>query len=175
MPAGQDSDCRLKAEWEVAAVKLPVKGNFVEEKNFHPVALNDDSNGLQQIYGDVWEWTQSAYLPYPVYKTLPGALGEYNGKFMSGQMVLRGGSCATSVTHIRNTYRNFFYPIQDGNLWVLDWQRMYNLYKNLKMKITTDRESHQQDILTEVIEGLNKFPKQLPSKLFYDEKGSQAI
>ena len=99
-----------EAEWEVAASKLPVIGNFVEERNFHPVTLKDDSGELQQMFGDVWEWTQSAYLPYPGYKTLPGALGEYNGKFMSNQMVLRGGSCATSVTHIRKTYRNFFYP-----------------------------------------------------------------
>ena len=103
-----------EAEWEVAASQIPLKGNFVEEKNFHPIALKDDSEGLQQMYGDVWEWTQSAYSAYPGYKTLPGALGEYNGKFMSGQMVLRGGSCATSVTHIRKTYRNFFYP---GSRW----------------------------------------------------------
>jgi ergothioneine biosynthesis protein EgtB len=103
-----------ETEWEVAASQIPLKGNFVEEKNFHPIALKDDSEGLQQMYGDVWEWTQSAYSAYPGYKTLPGALGEYNGKFMSGQMVLRGGSCATSVTHIRKTYRNFFYP---GSRW----------------------------------------------------------
>ena len=99
-----------EAEWETASSNLRRKGNFVEKKNFHPIALRDDLEGLQQMFGDVWEWTQSAYLAYPGYKTLPGALGEYNGKFMSGQMVLRGGSCATSVTHIRKTYRNFFYP-----------------------------------------------------------------
>ncbi len=99
-----------EAEWEIAASSLPVEGNFVENANFHPAALTGSGNGLRQMFGDVWEWTGSAYLPYPGYKTLPGALGEYNGKFMSGQMVLRGGSCATSKTQIRKTYRNFFPP-----------------------------------------------------------------
>lgn len=96
-------------EWEVASKKLDIEGNFVENGNFNPVA-NRSSRSLQQMYGDVWEWTKSPYSPYPGYRTLPGALGEYNGKFMCNQMVLRGGSCATSITHIRNTYRNFFPP-----------------------------------------------------------------
>ena len=106
-------DARLptEAEWEVAAADLPYLGNFVESENFHPVSLkNGNEEELNQMYGDVWEWTRSAYSPYPGYKPLPGALGEYNGKFMSSQMVLRGGSCATSQTHIRKTYRNFFPP-----------------------------------------------------------------
>ncbi len=99
-----------EAEWEVAASNLKIKGNFVENKNFHPVPVEKGESELKQMFGDVWEWTRSSYSPYPGYKTLPGALGEYNGKFMSGQMVLRGGSCATSETHIRKTYRNFFPP-----------------------------------------------------------------
>jgi ergothioneine biosynthesis protein EgtB len=99
-------------EWETVSEGVPVEGNFVEELNFNPVPAEekDTSPELLQMFGDVWEWTGSAYLPYPGFKTPEGALGEYNGKFMSGQMVLRGGSCATSITHIRNTYRNFFPP-----------------------------------------------------------------
>ena len=105
-------DARLptEAEWEIATYALPCNGNFVENQNFNPVPLKNENDGLNQMYGDVWEWTQSSYSPYPGYKPLPGALGEYNGKFMSSQMVLRGGSCVTSKTHIRNTYRNFFPP-----------------------------------------------------------------
>lgn len=100
-----------EAEWEFAARDAPRGGNFAEEEQFHPVPLSaDDGRALHQIYGDVWEWTRSAYSPYPGYAPHPGALGEYNGKFMCGQFVLRGGSCATSATHIRPTYRNFFPP-----------------------------------------------------------------
>jgi ergothioneine biosynthesis protein EgtB len=102
--------CRLptEAEWEVAAGSLSYKGNFVESENYHTVPIEKHIDELSQMYGDVWEWTQSPYIPYPGYKPLPGTLGEYNGKFMNNQIVLRGGSCATSQTHIRNTYRNFF-------------------------------------------------------------------
>ncbi len=101
-----------EGEWETASSEEKPVGNFVEAGFYHPVPVDDIKNDsiLKQMFGDVWEWTRSSYSPYPGYKTLPGALGEYNGKFMSGQMVLRGGSCATSSTHIRKTYRNFFSP-----------------------------------------------------------------
>ena len=97
-------------EWEAAAYDKVIKGNFAESGYYHPIPLLENVSGLKQLFGDVWEWTRSSYSPYPGYKTLPGALGEYNGKFMSGQNVLRGGSCATPVSHIRPTYRNFFPP-----------------------------------------------------------------
>ena len=94
-----------------ASAGLPIEGNFVDTHRFHPApVLADKADGLQQMFGDTWEWTRSAYLPYPGYRAAPGALGEYNGKFMCNQMVLRGGSCATSQNHMRATYRNFFQP-----------------------------------------------------------------
>ncbi|MHB0776628.1 ergothioneine biosynthesis protein EgtB [Halomonas sp. WWR20] len=99
-----------EAEWEVAAQDVPVEGNFVERDHLQPVAASAALGHPQQMFGDVWEWTGSAYRPYPGFKPLPGSLGEYNGKFMSGQMVLRGGCCATPEDHIRATYRNFFPP-----------------------------------------------------------------
>jgi ergothioneine biosynthesis protein EgtB len=97
-----------EAEWEHAADQMPVEGNFVDDGRFHPRPASGE--GLTQLFGDCWEWTVSAYLPYPGYRAVDGALGEYNGKFMCGQMVLRGGSCATSRDHCRASYRNFFYP-----------------------------------------------------------------
>jgi len=101
-----------EAEWEVAAQGAPREGNFVESGALHPLALREDSapGTLAQAFGDVWEWTRSDYGPYPGFRPTAGALGEYNGKFMSGQYVLRGGSCATPASHIRATYRNFFPP-----------------------------------------------------------------
>jgi ergothioneine biosynthesis protein EgtB len=99
-------------EWERAAAKIDIDGNFVETERFHPAVLNKSPQDQQlaQMFGDVWEWTRSSYSPYPGYRAGPGALGEYNGKFMCNKYVLRGGSCATSRTHIRTTYRNFFQP-----------------------------------------------------------------
>ncbi|MDQ2867630.1 MAG: ergothioneine biosynthesis protein EgtB [Verrucomicrobiota bacterium] len=122
-------------EWERAAAGLKIEGNFVDSERFHPAVIPSAAEGsrresikatspgslgsdrndnaadrLHQMFGDVWEWTRSSYAPYPGYRAEPGALGEYNGKFMCNQYVLRGGSCATSRSHLRATYRNFFQP-----------------------------------------------------------------
>lgn len=95
-------------EWEVAAAQNPSMGTMLESGELHPQPAS--GNGLQQMFGDVWEWTASAYLAYPGFQPATGAVGEYNGKFMCNQFVLRGGSCATPSSHIRATYRNFFPP-----------------------------------------------------------------
>jgi len=101
-----------ESEWEVASSTAKIKGNFRASWLLQPQPLKatEDDGNLQQMFGDVWEWTQSPYTSYPGYQQQQGAFGEYNGKFMSSQMVLRGGSCVTPVDHIRSTYRNFFYP-----------------------------------------------------------------
>ncbi len=101
-----------EAEWEVAAQPVDRSGNFMDGGHFRTLAADDASAAPQQMFGDVWEWTQSPYSPYPGYRPAPGALGEYNGKFMASQFVLRGGSFGTPQSHIRATYRNFFYPHQ---------------------------------------------------------------
>ncbi len=100
-----------EAEWEHAVTGLPIAGGFVEGGAFHPAAdKHPAAGGLRQAFGEVWQWTQSPYTPYPGYRPPSGALGEYNGKFMCNQYVLRGGSCATPRGHVRATYRNFFPP-----------------------------------------------------------------
>jgi ergothioneine biosynthesis protein EgtB len=98
-----------EAEWECAAQGLALEGNLAESGLFHPRAT-PAAAGLAACFGDVWEWTASPYLPYPGFRPFAGALAEYNGKFMSGQLVLRGGSCATPASHLRASYRNFFPP-----------------------------------------------------------------
>jgi formylglycine-generating enzyme required for sulfatase activity len=99
-------------EWELAAREVPLSGNFADRGALHPVPvdLRTPPGVPAQMYGDVWEWTVSSYSPYPGFRPAEGAVGEYNGKFMCGQWVLRGGSCATPRNHVRASYRNFFPP-----------------------------------------------------------------
>jgi ergothioneine biosynthesis protein EgtB len=104
-----------ETEWEIAAAGLPVVGNFGDSRQFHPraesgAAATPDAPVLRQMFGDVWEWTASPYTPYPRFRAAAGAVGEYNGKFMCNQMVLRGGAAVTPAGHVRPTYRNFFPP-----------------------------------------------------------------
>ena len=101
----------LEEEWEIAAERNPSRGTMLEDEVFHPRAARaptrvhgrDSSHTLQQMFGDIWEWTASPYVAYPGFRPAPGAIGEYNGKFMCNQLVLRGGSCATPSSHIRAT------------------------------------------------------------------------
>ena len=99
-----------EAEWEHAAASVAPSGNFVESGLLRPAPAPSAGSGLRQMFGDAWEWTSSAFSAYPRFRPAEGAAGEYNGKFMCGQFVLRGGSCATPISHIRATYRNFFPP-----------------------------------------------------------------
>jgi ergothioneine biosynthesis protein EgtB len=103
-----------EAEWETAAEGVPILGNFADHGHFHPCAVGSETDGggshLQQMFGDVWEWTASPYIPYPRFRPAAGAIGEYNGKFMCNQMGLRGGAAVSPAGHVRATYRNFFPP-----------------------------------------------------------------
>ena len=106
-----------EAEWETSAMApgVALEGNFLESGRFHPAhpmgaRETPPRTSPMQLYGDVWEWTQSPYTPYRGFRPAAGVLGEYNGKFMCNQLVLRGGSCCTPRSHIRPTYRNFFPP-----------------------------------------------------------------
>ncbi|HEY9236979.1 MAG TPA: L-histidine N(alpha)-methyltransferase, partial [Phenylobacterium sp.] len=149
-----------EAEWEAAAALVDVSGNFREQRQFGPAAARSQP-GLRQMFGDVWEWTRSAYSPYPGFHPAAGAVGEYNGKFMVGQMVLRGGCCASPEGHVRASYRNFFYPHQR---WMFSGVRLA-----WDEDMRTDASSFERDVLA----GLGKPRKALPAKYFYDAEGSR--
>jgi len=158
-----------EAEWEHAAAGLSEQGNFRETGWLRPVPAGPPSGGLRQMFGDVWEWTASAYAPYPGYRPAAGAVGEYNGKFMVSQAVLRGGACATPAGHARATYRNFFQPWQR---WQVSGVR---LAWDAEEKVTRLDGAGQQKraFLHDVVQGLSQPRKTLPSKWLYDEEGSR--
>ncbi|HSC18885.1 MAG TPA: ergothioneine biosynthesis protein EgtB [Rhizomicrobium sp.] len=153
-----------EAEWEHAASTLdPRAGNFRENGFLRPLP----PRGSRQMFGDAWEWTASAYAPYPGYRAPAGAIGEYNGKFMVNQLVLRGGSCVTPRGHVRASYRNFFYPQQR---WQFTGLRLAEDVQRRTRGLAKDQTA--SPFLSDVWEGLSRPQKQLKSKYFYDANGA---
>jgi dimethylhistidine N-methyltransferase len=151
-----------EAEWEHAARDLPPVGNLLGSGRLSPAAP-PPAAGLKQMFGDLWEWTRSAYQPYPGFRPAAGAVGEYNGKFMAGQMVLRGGACVTPSGHVRASYRNFFYPAQR---WMFCGVR---LARDVVAEDAFDTEAFEADVTA----GLAQPQKTVPPKYFYDAEGSR--
>jgi dimethylhistidine N-methyltransferase len=151
-----------EAEWEYAAADAPVAGNFLGSGRLEPTPP-PPGVGLRQMFGDLWAWTRSAYQPYPGFRSAAGAVGEYNGKFMSGQFVLRGGACVTPSGHVRASYRNFFYPHQR---WMFSGVR-------LARDAAPDRSVDVETFRADVLEGLSRPQKAIPPKYFYDAEGSR--
>ena len=152
-----------EAEWEHAAQNLAIDGGFLDLERLSPAGAPNQP-GLRQMFGELWQWTRSPYAAYPGFTPGAGAVGEYNGKFMINQMVLRGGCCATPPGHVRATYRNFFYPHQR---WAFTGVRL--AADAPKAKIAG---SATDTFEADVIAGLSSHPKRLSSKYFYDERGS---
>jgi dimethylhistidine N-methyltransferase len=149
-----------EAEWERAAAGLTVDAGALDLDRLTPLSAPPGPAGLRQMFGGLWQWTASAYAPYPGFKPDAGAVGEYNGKFMISQMVLRGGCCATPHGHVRASYRNFFYPHQR-------W-----MFSGLRLAEDAPAGACADHFHDDAIEGLSATPKRLASKYFYDERGS---
>ncbi|HTC52852.1 MAG TPA: ergothioneine biosynthesis protein EgtB [Steroidobacteraceae bacterium] len=156
-----------EGEWEHAAAMVPREGNFADSGRLRPMAA-PAVHGMRQMFGDVWEWTRSPFQPYPGFAPPGGAIGEYNGKFMSGQFVLRGGSCATPASHIRHTYRNFFAP-------TARWQ-----FAGLRLAQDGPAAGFARNpgpgaagFCADVVAGLSRPRKSLPSRWLYDDRGSE--
>ena len=152
-----------EAEWEHAAEGLSIDGGFLDLERLAPAGAAPKP-GLRQMFGELWQWTRSPYAPYPGFEPGAGAVGEYNGKFMINQMVLRGGCCATPPGHVRATYRNFFYP---HHQWAFTGLRL--AADGPKAKVAPAGSGAFE---ADVIFGLTDRTKHLPSKYFYDERGS---
>jgi dimethylhistidine N-methyltransferase len=152
-----------EAEWEHAAQGLPLAGNFTSSGRL-AAAAPPSGAGLRQMFGDLWEWTRTSYSPYPGFKPAGGAVGEYNGKFMAGQFVLRGGATVTPTGHTRGSYRNFFYPQQR---WMFSGVR-------LARDAAADAQADVTgDFKADVLAGLARPQKAVPPKYFYDAEGSR--
>jgi dimethylhistidine N-methyltransferase len=151
-----------ESEWEHAAGDVAVAGNFLGSGRLEPTAP-PPATGLRQMFGDLWAWTRSAYQPHPGFRAAEGAVGEYNGKFMAGQFVLRGGACVTPTGHVRASYRNFFYPQQR---WMFSGVR-------LARDAAPDRAVDVETFRADVLEGLARPQKAIPPKYFYDAEGSR--
>ena len=151
-----------EAEWEHASDGLPVAGNLLSSGRL-AAAPPPPGTGIRQMFGDLWEWTRSAYSPYPGFRPAAGAVGEYNGKFMAGQYVLRGGACVTPGGHVRASYRNFFQPHQR---WMFSGLR-------LARDVGPPKPADTADFERDVLDGLARPQKQIPPKHFYDAEGSR--
>jgi dimethylhistidine N-methyltransferase len=150
-----------EAEWEHASVGLTPTGRFLGAGRLDATAAGG-GEGLKQMFGDLWEWTSSAYSPYPGFRAAAGAVGEYNGKFMAGQFVLRGGAAVTPPGHVRASYRNFFYPHQR---WMFSGVRL--------AMDGHGKGAHEGGFAEDVVAGLSRPRKSIPPKHFYDAEGSR--